>query len=188
VERSAIDLSVLICSLEERKDSLSFLMDKLSKQKNDSTEILCEVDNREITVGQKRNKLLSRANGEYICFIDDDDDISDNYLSLIYKAIGDEPDCIGLHGLLYFKDKVLDFYHSIQFQDWYTGPDGFYRTPNHLNPVKRKLALKIMFPEMNFGEDQEYSKRIRNLIKTEKYIPEPIYFYKLGEKYELPVD
>ena len=66
----------------------------------------------------------------------------------------------------------------MQFGCWYTGSDNiFYRTPNHLNPIKRSIAKNVKFPEINFSEDKIYSDKIYRMIKTEEFITEPIYYY-----------
>lgn len=186
MEHSKVILSVLICTLEEREKSFKFIRDKLHEQmrnyyydisSDNEIEVEEELDKGEMTIGEKRNKLLLRAQGEYICFVDDDDDISDDYIESIMNALETKPDCVGIEGILKCKAGDLLFRHSIQFQCWYTGSDAFYRTPNHLNPIKRKIALHVCFPSKNFGEDQHYSDGIKRQLKTEKYIDHPIYFY-----------
>ena len=184
MEHSPIILSILICSLEARGELLFALLAELNKQMENrkDIEILVETDSGEMTVGTKRNTLLSRAQGEYICFIDDDDSIAPNYILSIMKALEKYPDCVGIEGVLRTTGNPdLLFKHSIQFQGWYTGVDAFYRTPNHLNPVKRKIAIEIGFPCKDFGEDHWYSNAIQQRIKTEEYINYPIYIYNKAD-------
>lgn len=177
MERDII-LSVLICSLEDRAPQLARMMEELRVQIGDlPVEVVTEVDAGEMTVGAKRNKLLRRAQGEYACFVDDDDTINHEYIPLIMKALESKPDCVGIEGVITVKDKAQIFRHSCEFAGWYTAEDGYYRTPNHLNPVKREIALKIGFPEKNTGEDFQYSVGIRRFLKREEYIDGPIYFY-----------
>jgi cellulose synthase/poly-beta-1,6-N-acetylglucosamine synthase-like glycosyltransferase len=181
MEHSPI-ISILICTLENRKDSFNFIYNKLKNQSiefENKVEIIFKSDNGEMTIGTKRNSLLFDAKGEYICFVDDDDDVSDDYIKSIINALKDKPDCVGIEGIIKINNKDIIFRHSIQFQAWYTGIDGYYRTPNHLNPVKREISLKVCFPfNISFGEDQIYSDGIKHYIKNEKYINYPIYFYK----------
>jgi len=73
-------LSILICTIEERAPRFNVLMAELNRQMRDyqishRVEVLSECDNRTMTIGAKRNLLLSRANGDYTCFIDDDDSV-----------------------------------------------------------------------------------------------------------------
>jgi glycosyltransferase involved in cell wall biosynthesis len=177
-----------MCSLKERKELFTFIHAKIYDQmlnffnrEGVYIEFIYEIDNGEMTIGEKRNKLLLRAQGEYVCFVDDDDNVADDYIESIMNALETKPDCVGIEGILKCQAGDLIFRHSIQFQCWYTGSDAFYRTPNHLNPVKRKIALNVCFPSKNFGEDQHYSDGIKRQLKTEKYIDHPIYFYNKPE-------
>ena len=171
-------LSILICSLKNRTEQLAKLVDKLKAQSTPDVEIISNIDNGELTVGRKRNQLVAKATGEYVSFVDDDDDVSDDYVPSILKAIESGPDCVGIIGLIKLSAGAAEFYHSIQFQGWYTASDGrYFRTPNHLNPVKRSKAIQVPFPAVNYGEDQSYSEGIKLKLKTEVMIPHPIYYY-----------
>ena len=181
-------LSILICSLESRKDFrerlLLCLESQIAKIDSGQVEILTDIDNGEKDIGEKRNDLLARASGDYIAFIDDDDLVSKDYIDKIMKAIDEEPDCVGIHLVMYTNGTNSEHsYHSLQYNDWWSehDPDNgrrkHFRTPNHLNPVKRELALKVGFPSSNHGEDRDYSLRLKDLLESEVYIEEPIYFY-----------
>ena len=42
---------------------------------------------------------------------------------------------------------------------------------------RKETATKAQYPDVSFGEDSEYAKRIREHIKTEKNVPKTLYFY-----------
>lgn len=180
-------LSILICSLESRRDSLRILLDNLFSQMIDEVQILIDVDNGQKTTGQKRNDLLSSAKGKYIVYIDDDDNVSDDYIQLILEAIKFDCDVVGIHLLMTTNnnpDSECRTYHSIKYKTWYDSPDPdrkgrkmYFRCPNHLNPVKRELAIQARFPDENIGEDKDYSHNLYPLLDTERYIEKPIYYY-----------
>ena len=190
-----IKLSILICSLYGRHESLDTLLHILDDQKDNQIEILIEKDNGVMTIGAKRNILLERAQGEYMCFVDDDDVVSDNYISKILEAIETKPDCCGIEGLIFMRPRIRNrdryspkrwlqgqrvqrkFIHSIRYKTWFEEHHIYYRCPNHLNPVKRELALQVMFPSLNNEEDRDYSIRLLPLLKTEVYIKGIIYNY-----------
>lgn len=179
MEPSTIMLSILICHLFSREKELGRLLTRLKILScGKPVEVLYIGDNGEMSIGKKRNELLFKAIGKYVAFIDDDDDVSDDYIDSILKAIEEGPDCVGIEGMLCMPQGNLLFKHSIEYQGWYTGEDAFYRTPNHLNPVKREIATEVLFPEINNGEDRIYSDTMKRLLKTEVYIDHPIYFYK----------
>ena len=97
------------------------------------------------------------------------------------------PDCVGITGQLRFaNDPYLFFYHSMKHSiDWWddkaTAPPGkaqYYRTPNHLNPIKREIALACKFESTSsWSEDHSYGRLVHKLIKTETPIDHPIYYY-----------
>jgi hypothetical protein len=177
--------SILILSLYKRKDYLDRLKSYLEPQLSDSIEVLYNIDGGEKSVGQKRNELLEEATGDYIAFVDDDDIISNDYVSKILKALKTEPDVIGIH-LLHKEDGILRglTYHSLKYDHWWDEVNkdnpalkNYYRNPNHLNPIKREYAIQVGFPQINVGEDRWYSENILKFLKTEEYIESPIYEY-----------
>jgi glycosyltransferase involved in cell wall biosynthesis len=178
-------LSILICSLEKRAAQLASLLEDLEEQRygNYEVEILPFIDNGETNTGAKRNRLLELAKGDYICFVDDDDSVEYNYLSLILNAIETNPDVVGLKGM-YYNDGIYMgmFVHSMQYTYWEQKSSTYLRCPNHLNPVKREIALQTKFPEITFGEDRDYSDRMFPLLKTEVMIDQPIYNYYSEKK------
>ena len=74
-------LSILIPTLKSRIDLLSQTVYLLHGQMLECNafgdiELLFDSDNGEVSTGEKRNKLIEKAEGKYIVFLDDDDDIS----------------------------------------------------------------------------------------------------------------
>ncbi len=181
--------SILICTIVGREKSLGRLLGVLRKQTNKQVEILVEKGDKKITTGAKRNKLLKRAKGDYIAFIDDDDMVVEDYIPKILQALKTNPDCCGIEGMITVRIrkkrrrprqgelKQRKFIHSIQYKTWFEKNSIYYRSPNHLNPVKRELALRVGFPNLSVSEDHDYSKRLVPLLKKEAYIKDPIYFY-----------
>lgn len=175
-------LSILIPTLPARLDQYYSLMKNLNNQivKNNlqhKVQILSFCDTKDISVGEKRNILLSKSNGRYVCFIDDDDVIAENYLLKILDAINSDADVITFCGDYVENNQVTPFSISVIHRANYNHPNIFYRLPNHLCPVKREIALKSQFTHKNFGEDSDYAERINQHIKTEFHIEEKLYFY-----------
>lgn len=179
-----IKLSFLIATMPSRYDSFMELYSNgIVKQlmQNSLNDVECLYDNSiDYNIGIKRNKLLQQAKGEYVVFIDDDDEIASNYVSLILEACKSGADCIGISGIITTNGTDKRQWHiSKEYGKWFTGPDGtYYRTPNHISPIRRELALQAGFPEIAFGEDAEYSRRLLPLLKTEVKIEQNIYHYK----------
>ena len=146
-------------------------------------EVITEVDSKQITTGAKRNNLLNKAQGKYICFIDDDDHIYPNYIKLILEAIESDADCIATTGIYSIngghpvKWRLSKDFIDEDRMDSNIGEIVFFRRANHLTPVKRELALQAMFPDQSNAEDKEYSFRLNPFLKTEVQIKELIYHY-----------
>ncbi|MBD3255153.1 MAG: glycosyltransferase, partial [Candidatus Lokiarchaeota archaeon] len=170
-------LSILICSLTTRQKLLQRLLYRLRPQLTDEIEIIYELDHGQMEIGVKRNRLLRKATGKYISFVDDDDLVSYHYIHKILKAIESGPDCCGITGIMTGGKYPGKFVHSLKYNKWYRKGDTYYRPPNHLNPVLRTKALKVGFPPVNKGEDRTFSERIKSSLKSEKFIKAPIYFY-----------
>jgi hypothetical protein len=169
------DISVLICTMPSRKsmfDSLLATIQRLIENSSMKIEVLTD-DNTEITTGTKRTLLLAKARGKYCCFIDDDDQITDDYFS-VYEPmfVEDAPDydCATLIGMYYLNGtKINPFYHSIQYNGWINRKDSFLRYPNHLNLIKTEICRKIFFTNVTVGEDIVFSRKLfeSKLIQTE---------------------
>jgi len=180
-------LSILICTIPERKEKFDALYEKVNRlAKNGSVQIIFnDAPKGTITIGGKRNALINESIGEYICFIDDDDDISENYVSEILKAIESKPDCIGFKILCDMQGKKEIAASSLKYE-WTENVDGYkyVRSIYHKTPVKREIALMCMFPDKSYGEDFEYSQRLKKHLKSEVFINHFLYFYNY--KYENP--
>ena len=183
-------LSILICSLIKRQKQLSQLLSCLNLQVAKNVEVLVETDDGRISIGAKRNSLLYAAQGDYVAFVDDDDSVSLNYVSKILNALAMSPDCCSLTGQITHVVTVCvgrrkkhrqrvkqTFVHSIDYDHWFEKNGIYYRCPNHLNAIKRELALRVGFLEKNKDEDRDFSVRLLPLLKTEVKIEGIIYYY-----------
>ena len=179
VKGYVMKLSILICTIPERTDFLNRLMDILTEQEGDY-EILINASEF-ASIGAKRNELLNEASGEYVAFIDDDDTISDNYISLVMEGIDKGVDCCSLTGIITDDGKnPRKFIHSLKYKSWYEDNGVYFRNPNHLNCIKTELARRAYFPETNHGEDRSFSDQLFKLgvLQTEHEIKQVIYFYE----------
>ena len=180
-------LSILICSLRYRSRQLDDLLKVLAPQcQYGESEYHVALDDGAMPIGAKRNLLVSKANGKYCCFVDDDDMVDVSYVQQILGAIRNgEPDCVGMCGFLVENGKHRwQFRHSITVSRWCKDKKNhiYFRTPNHLNPIKTEIVRRHPFPEINFGEDHAFSNSIRPDLKTEVFVERPIYFYLQGNK------
>ena len=104
-------LSILIPTLPERAEKFNKLFFDINFQIEmqnafEIVEVLIDEAPKGKSIGEKRNQLLQKASGEYVCFIDDDDKLSNDYIRLILKALQSKPDCLSLKGVITFDGQV----------------------------------------------------------------------------------
>jgi len=180
-------LSILIPTVVGREHLLERLRSVLDPQLTEDVEVIEQKDNKEISIGKKRQELLEKAAGEYVVFIDDDDSVATNYIELILAALAKKPDCVGFEIECYgTQGKTASA--SNKYKKWAENVHGFdyVRTPYHKIPIKREITLEIGFKDIRYAEDYDFSLRLKEsgLIKDEVYIPKVLYYYMY--KYENP--
>jgi hypothetical protein len=179
-------LSILIPTVEERKEQFHQLLTFIQSQIHDHhlhdlVEVLFLRDNKEMTIGEKRNKLYKMANGDYSWMIDDDDWIHYEAIPYIVDELKNQPDCVGFKELCIFDGKRVESSNfSIKYPGWLDNYDGFnhVRTPFFKTPIKTRICLQVPVPHSRFGEDHEFASMIHPLLRSEAYIDQFIYIYQ----------
>lgn len=171
-------LSILICSLEERKEKfLERILNILNPQiKDKDVEIVILTDKSEIPIGTKRNMAMDMSAGKYICFVDDDDIVTEDYVDLILEKIKENSDVIAITGIMTTNgDNPKLFKNGIEYEHGEID-NIYYRRPNHLS-VHRKENIGQRFLDVRTGEDDEWAARRLSEIKSQSKIEKVIYHY-----------
>lgn len=147
--------------------------------KHAPVEILIACDNKECTIGEKRQWLYEKASGMYSWQIDDDDLVTKDAVKLIRTALKEQPDCVTFQEKCIIDGVEKRSNHSLKYADWWENMDGFdyVRTPFFKSVIKTEIARSVPVPHMRFGEDHAWSRLIKPLLKTEVHIDEEIYHY-----------
>ena len=176
-------LSIQIPTIVSRKEQFDKLYDFILKQaEGKPVEVIYESDNKEMSIGAKRQKLLMRSNADYFVQIDDDDTVAPDYVDKVLEALKSKPDCVGYLEDIVWDGKQLTASHSIRFPQWADKQDGFdfVRTPFYKDVIRTGIAQMVGIRDMRFGEDHDFAKRIKPHLKTEVFIDEKMYFYNFN--------
>jgi hypothetical protein len=176
-----LKLSICILTLPDRLSHLHNLLTLLYKQPVHllrQCEILIVADYKHYTIGEKRNQLLGSAKGEYITFVDDDDDITEDFLSEIFIGINQGVDAIGIAGMYAPVVGNHKPFKCSKDYKWEEKPDAYYRSIQHICPIKTSIARLVKYPEINFTEDKIFSDRVQPYIKSNYVSEKIIYIYK----------
>lgn len=184
------DVSFLIPTMTGRDASLQALQSSIREKMGRLAPHLRYIinlayDNRQMSVGMKRQNLLQASEGKYSAFIDDDDDITDAYIEDLVQTIQGSYPVMRLRGQI----GPYTFTHSLE-NSLNNSPmargNVFLRPPNHLNPMLTDVAKLVHFKDATRGEDLDWTIRMaRSGFLTHEYKPDDTrihYIYKMGDR------
>jgi hypothetical protein len=184
---SNIKLSILIPSIPSRFDKMKSLYNRLLIEcEKLPIEILCLVDNKKRSIGEKRDALVQIAKGQYLTILDDDDNFFEGYAKEIIDAIN----LNYYFDIITFTQKatidgksfLVDFSlaHK-ENEELKLNDEGEYsnikRLPFHCCIWKTSIAQSERFASVNFGEDWDWCKRLIPKCKTEYKINKVLHHY-----------
>jgi hypothetical protein len=180
-------LSILTPSVPSRiNTSLSKLITKIEKQIKDNNlekkvEHLILIDNKIRTVGRKRDNLIQSAVGQFIAFVDDDDDISDDYVKELTNAIKNNPqvDVITFKQNCFIENnpKGIAVFSLNNENEPYAPNTEFKRKPYHICAWNKRIAQKYRVPSNNICEDVGWCSQLWEEAKTEFFIDKALHSY-----------
>ena len=179
-------LTILIPTLYTRIDKLKSLLTELNYQiQSKPVQLLWIGDNKSMTIGEKRNLLKSMAKGEWMCYIDDDDEISINYIDTILNAIDENQD----KTVICFRGEQTtdnaqdapfryDINFGMNFKKQIDGVRWKVMIPDHLCVWRRSQVAKD-FPLKNISEDHDWAKAMTMTYtdKDQVLLEDTLYYY-----------
>jgi len=184
-------LSVLISTVPRRHLMAHALFERLQHQaEGRPVEILSLCDNKTRTIGAKRQALLDVSQGAWVSWVDDDDQVSIDYVSEIQRAIEDsQADVITFpirvtldgeqdgHVLPAMAHMPKNGEPLAEYKPPYT-----FRPPHELCAWRAEIARKGRFPDTNIGEDFGWARQVWPYVRTEHEIPRSLYWYRFQSK------
>ena len=169
-----VKLSIGIPSIPNRsRKYLEPLFEKLQAQIGDTKdiEVLSIIDNKTMSIGRKRTLLFAAASGKYTCIIDDDDDVTDDFVSTMRTVITDDLDVdvicydqdADMNGMHFLVKTSLDHdkrhpYDQMKV-DQFNNPLPCLRPPWHWCAWKTSFARQFPFGDSNTQEDTVFVRQ-----------------------------
>lgn len=172
-------LSILTPTIPGREAQLKALQTKITNQSiGKPVEHLALCDNRARTIGAKRQALVDIARGEYIAFVDDDDDIANDYVSSVLDAIAKGTDVITFEQRAIYNGLESKIVFGVNNRDEPFKPGGItLRAPWHVCAWRRESVADCQFSESNYGEDRIWSIQARKRARTGYHIARVLHTY-----------
>jgi len=177
-----IILSILIPTIPERSQMFYFLKSEVIKQVDKlhkDHETLGQVEivwddsvkflDGGLSIGKKRESLVNRAGGKYLCFLDDDELIAPNYVETLVRLCQYDRDVCTFKNIT----KLDNFWCLVDMSLYYPGNDPaspsyiVRRRPWHICPVKSEHAKRHHFEDSNYSEDFTWMERVLNHCTSE---------------------
>ena len=154
----------------------------------DDIEIIIAEDDCVMSVGEKRNKLIEAAKGDYVVFIDDDDKIPLYYMEILLPILSEKIyDCVGFKFIFNYNFKGYANPNpgiaSLKCKEWLCNIGAVTRPISHINPMLKSVAESVKFPLQNRGEDAMWAVDIATKLSKEYFIDEYMYIYEAYPEY-----
>ncbi len=169
-------LSILVATTPRRLDN-HFIrcIKELEKQVNDCSahvEIIGLYDNKHRSVGGKRNNLMHASSGTFLCFVDDDDFVTRDYVHTLYHTLLANPDAhvVVFEQYVFINDgppKVCTYGVELEYTDT---PHLWTGKPAHTMVWRSEIAKSELFPEISDGEDTDWVKRVVPKVDISKQV------------------
>jgi glycosyltransferase involved in cell wall biosynthesis len=154
-------------------------------EKYSNIEILCLVDNKKMSIGKKRQSLLEIARGDWLFFIDDDDDISSDFFDQVVNAIKTHPaDVITFNqGCSVNGHKfVVNFGMNNPVESYSPNKNYILRPPFHMCLWHKDIVKKSTFKDKSYGEDYDWCAGMYPHVKSETHIDKILHLYNYSDE------
>lgn len=185
-------LSILIPTIPERSAKFTALYNELMRQKTafdtfhsslGELEIVVNAGARfldgGLSIGKKREALVQQAQGQYLCFLDDDESVSPNYVETLMRLCSQGNDICTFRAIVKMETfwSLLDMRLIYKFNDQISPDYTVRRPPWHVCPMKSHFAKMFQFKDINAAEDFEWMEKVLVRCTTESHTDKVIFQY-----------
>lgn len=199
-KNGVLQLSIVMITIPERASVFNKLHRKLSHQIRYCHEIHPTLGDVEIvkvvtprvkdggpSIGAKRQMGLDDSKGAYVCWLDDDDDVSPDYVEVLLRLAYQNKDVLTFSNLSRFNDFWCVVRMSLStVKDEQVKPGIVNRRPYHVCGWRRELAKRVSFEDLNKDEDTGYISKLIPYCTTEAHSENIIHEYnRITKSYAL---
>lgn len=139
-----------------------------------------------LSIGKKRESLVQRAQGSYLCFLDSDESIAPNYVESLVRLCLSGADVCTFRALAKLESywAMIDMRLIYKTNDQLTPEYTARRPPWPICPVKTKFAKLYPFSDKNNAEDFEWMEKVLAHCTTENHTDKILFAYNHGKHSE----
>jgi len=132
-----------------------------------------------LSIGKKRDALMRRAEGKYLCWLDSDDWISPNYTESLVRLCQHGTDVCTFRNLTKLDNYWMLVDMSIHYQNDQANPRHIVRRkPWTICPIKSEIAKLCNFEDINYGEDSDWLDQVLIRCTSEAHTEEILHEYR----------
>lgn len=182
-------LSILIATIPDRYSQSVALNEELEKQINackQNVQVLILPGptflNGGPSIGKKRQQLVTGATGRYLCFLDDDDTISPDYIETLLRLCNEGKHVCSFRALYKLQTYwgVVNMSLANTENEQATPERMIQRPPWHICPVWSEFAKLYPFKDANYSEDFEWMKQVLTHCQSEAHTDRILFQYNHG--------
>jgi glycosyltransferase involved in cell wall biosynthesis len=174
-------ISVVMITVPERREAFNRIVLELNKQIQYCKKVhptlgkveLVKVEGERfdkggLSIGAKRQQGLNSAKGKYVCWLDDDDWVSPDYIETLLRLAGKDSDVLVFNNISRFEgfwcivQMNLDFVNDEQVK-----PGIVHRRPYHVCAFRRSILKDCIFPNANWDEDTGFLAQVWPKLKSQ---------------------
>lgn len=161
---------------------------ELYKKKDCRIKIICQENKGP---GAARNNGLDIATGEFICFVDSDDNLSNKAIETMLLNVENDCDLIQCRSEKRYMDNRSDIeswksegikMNSVEaMKDYLNSSKPIVRFSVWAKLVRKSAIGNLRFPQINNNEDVVFNAYLIDKCRSIKYIPDVLYYVRIRE-------